>query len=145
MPQDKAATLPRNMARAVLAIITGLLGLWLLVFGGYLLSLGGSAYYVIAGIGLIGAGVLLWRGNSAGLLIYALVLAGTIIWALWEVGLDFWQLAPRGDILAILGVLLILPWVTRGLEPRARLTSGGGLALALALVGSGVVAVIALF
>jgi quinoprotein glucose dehydrogenase len=127
-----------------MSIITGVLGLLLLVFGGYLLSLGGSVYYVIAGIALIATAVLLWRGKSVALLVYALLLAGTMIWALWEVGLDFWQLAPRGDILVILGVLLLLPLVTRGLEPRPRLAGGNGLALVLALVASAIVAVIAL-
>lgn len=143
MPEQGSGR-PRTIARTVFVITTGLLGLWLLVFGGYLLGLGGSAYYVIAGIALIATAALLWRGNSVALLIYALVLAGTILWALWEVGLDFWQLAPRGDVLAILGVLLILPWVTRGLEPRVRLTSGSGLALLIALVASGIVALAAL-
>lgn len=143
MSEETAAHRP-NVARTIIAIIVGLLGLWLLIFGGYLMSLGGSSYYLVAAIALIATAFLLWRGNSLALFVYALLLAGTIIWALWEVGLDFWQLAPRGDILAVLGVMLILPWVTRGLEPRARLINGSGLALLLALVASGVVAVIAL-
>ena len=139
-------TAPRRpaIARTIMAIVTGLLGVLLLACGAYLLSLGGSAYYVIAGVALIATAVLLWRGRSVALLVYALLLAGTMIWALWEVGLDFWQLAPRGDILVIVGLLLLLPWVTRGLEPRTRLASGGGLALALAIVASGIVAVVAL-
>lgn len=139
-------TAPRRptVARIVMAAIIGLLGLFLLVGGAYLLSLGGSIYYVIAGIALIATAVLLWRGNSVALLVYALLLAGTMIWALWEVRLDFWQLAPRGDILLVLGVLLLLPWVTRGLEPRTRFRSGSGLALALAIVASAILAVVAL-
>ena len=119
-------TAPRRhtVARIVMAVVTGLVGLFLLAGGAYLLSLGGSVYYVIAGIALIATAVLLWRGKSVALLVYALLLAGTMIWALWEVGLDFWQLAPRGDLLVILGVLLLLPWVIRGLTPRTRLRSG---------------------
>ena len=35
----------------VMAIIVGLLGLWLTGFGAYLATLGGSLYYVLAGIG----------------------------------------------------------------------------------------------
>ena len=140
------ATVPARggrLGRIVFSLVTGVLGAWLLVFGGWLLALGGSPYYVIAGVALIATAVLLWMGRAAALLVYALLLAGTMVWALWEVGLDFWQLAPRGDILAILGLLLLFPWVTRGLEPRGW-RSVPALALTLALLASLIVAVAAL-
>jgi quinoprotein glucose dehydrogenase len=129
----------------ILTIVIAAIGLWLTFFGGYLAVLGGSFYYVLAGLALLATAVLLYRRNSNALVIYAALLVLTIIWALWEVGLDFWQLAPRGDLLVPIGILLLLPWLTRSLQPRVSLRSGGGIAMVVALLFSGVVAVAALF
>ena len=92
----------RSAGLWIMAIIVGLVGLYLAGFGAYLTILGGSIYYVLAGIALIATAVLLIRRRSLALWIYAATLGVTLVWALWEVGLDFWQLAPRGDILTIL-------------------------------------------
>lgn len=127
-----------------LAIIVGILGSWSFGFGALLASLGGSVYYVLAGVALIATAVLLFRRRSAALVIYAALLVITIIWAIWEVGLDFWQLAPRGDLLVPIGILLALPWITRRLTPVVRLKTGAGSSLAIALIFSAVVAVVAL-
>ena len=129
----------------VMAIIVGLLGLWLTGFGAYLASLGGSLYYVLAGIGLIATAVLLFRRNAAALVVYAVVLAGTLIWAIAEVGFDFWQLSPRGNLLVPIAVVLVLPWLTRALRPAASAIRGAGIALSAALAASVVVLVAALF
>ena len=134
-----------NFARSILSAFIGLLGLWLLGFGGYLAVIGGSIYYVLAGIALLATAFLLFRDNSAALVVYGALLVITIIWALWEVGFDFWQLAPRGDLLVPIAILLILPWFTRGLVPEVRLRTGPGLALSVAILFSIVVAVVALF
>src|SRR6476469_3101408 len=134
-----------SVVRTIFSAIVAILGLWLLVFGAWLALIGGSIYYLLAGIALLASAFLLFRGRSAGLIVYAVVLVATMAWALWEVGFDFWQLAPRGDLLVPLGILLSLPWVTRGLTPRTRLASGAGLVLLLSLILSGVVAVAALF
>ena len=128
----------------IIGIVIALIGLWLTGAGAYLLSLGGSLYYVLAGIGLLATAFLLFRRKTSALLVFAIVLAGTLIWALAEVGFDFWQLAPRGNLLVPVGVLLILPWLTRALEPRASAIRGAGLALSLALVASCIVLGIAL-
>jgi quinoprotein glucose dehydrogenase len=129
----------------VMAILVGVLGLWLFGFGIYLAALGGSAYYLIAGIGLLATTVLLFRRNSMALALYALVLVGTLIWAIAEVGFDFWQLSPRGNLLVPIAVLLLLPWLTRTLRPVTSALRGGGAALSLALAASVIVLVIALF
>ena len=100
----------------IMVIIIGVIGAWLAALGGYLAILGGSIYYVVAGITLLVAAAMLYRRNATALTIYAALLVLTIVWALWEVGLDFWQLAPRGDLLVPIGVLLILPWLTRTLR-----------------------------
>ena len=99
----------------IMAVIVGAIGLFMSTGGAYLLTVGGSPYYLVAGVGLILTAFMLWRRLAAALLVFALVLAGTLIWALAEVGLDFWQLAPRGDLLVPIGVILVLPWLTRSL------------------------------
>src|SRR5437868_12577178 len=134
----------RGVVVPILGAIIGLIGLWSFGFGAWLAALGGSIYYVLAGIALIAAAVLLFRRRSEALVIYAGLLVVTILWALWEVGLDFWQLAPRGDLLVPIGILLILPWITRRLRPDVRLRSGAGLSLTIALLFSVIVAFIAL-
>ncbi|WP_246849404.1 glucose/quinate/shikimate family membrane-bound PQQ-dependent dehydrogenase [Rubellimicrobium arenae] len=131
------------MARA-LAVIFLLIGVGLFVAGGWLISLGGSPYYAIAGVGITLTGFLLFRGSPAALWLYALVVLGTLAWAVAEIGLDWWALVPRGDVIFVLGVLLLLPWVTRGLGGSASARRGGGLALAGSLVVAAVVGIAAM-
>ncbi|MDP9126184.1 MAG: membrane-bound PQQ-dependent dehydrogenase, glucose/quinate/shikimate family, partial [Pseudomonadota bacterium] len=70
-----------------------LLGLALLVGGIMLVVAGGSVAYLLAGIGFAASGVLLWRGSSGALLVYAVLLAALLAWSLSEAGLDWWPLA----------------------------------------------------
>jgi quinoprotein glucose dehydrogenase len=68
----------QSNSRGVIAIITlfftVLTALYLLIGGAWLLAVGGSAYYVITGIVLLGVAWLLWRRSPAALVLYALVL-----------------------------------------------------------------------
>jgi len=105
---------------AVTAIVVAIMGLALAGGGAWLAALGGSFYYLIAGILLLITGWLLRIRRVEALWVYAALLLGTIAWAVWEVGLDFWSLAPRGDVLAPLGVWLILPFITSHLTPHLR-------------------------
>jgi quinoprotein glucose dehydrogenase len=89
-------------------LFTVLTALYLLIGGAWLLAIGGSAYYVITGVVLLGVAWLLWRRSPTALVLYALVLVGTAIWALMESGPDFWALAPRSGVLVIFGVWLLL-------------------------------------
>ncbi|MDZ4376380.1 MAG: membrane-bound PQQ-dependent dehydrogenase, glucose/quinate/shikimate family, partial [Phenylobacterium sp.] len=130
------------IARAVGAVL-GVIGLVLLVGGVWLVAIGGSPYYALAGAGLLAAGGLLIRDQVLGVAVYALVFLATVVWALWEVGLQGWPLLPRvvGPALLLLPVLAIVPLLTPSdMLRRTALFSGVG-ALALLLVGSVVVAV----
>jgi len=89
-------------------------GLVLLIGGIYLAILGGSWYYIIAGIFFIATAVLLHKQKSTALIVYAVLILGTVVWGLWEVGSDFFALAPRLDILGLFGLALLIPAVTRG-------------------------------
>jgi quinoprotein glucose dehydrogenase len=123
--------------------LMGLSGLILLGGGLNLLLLGGSAYYLIAGIGLLLTGFLLYRRNAHALTLYAVVLFGSLGWALWEVGFDWWQLGPRGGVLVLLGIWLLLPFVRRRLDRSAaspRLSAAPALTLGVACLASAAVA-----
>jgi quinoprotein glucose dehydrogenase len=98
------------------ALVFALIGLALLGLGAWLLSLGGSPFYVALGLGLLVTSVLLFRRSATALPVYAVILLAALGWAVWEVGFDWWQLAPRGGLLVLLGIWLWLPPVRRGLR-----------------------------
>ncbi|GBD56902.1 glucose/quinate/shikimate family membrane-bound PQQ-dependent dehydrogenase [Gluconobacter wancherniae] len=97
----------------ITAAVFALCGAFLTVGGAWLASLGGPLYYVILGLALLATAFLAWRKNEAALWLFALVTLGTLGWAFSEVGLDIWGLLPRLDIVLILGVWLLLPFVYR--------------------------------
>ncbi len=119
-------------------IVLLLIGLYLAVGGGWLVFLGGSFYYILTGLALILTGFFLFRASAAALWLYAAILLGTLIWAIWEVGVDFWPLAPRGGVLVLVGIWLLMPWISRGLRPAgtpARLALLATLVLAFVTLG----------
>lgn len=120
------------MAVIVTGTLLAVLGLVLALGGVWLAALGGSWYYLLAGLGLVLAGALLIARRSAALWVYAALVAGSLAWAVWEVGFQWWELAPRGGLIVLLGLWLLTPWVMRGLD-RAR-WRGAGAPLALSLV-----------
>jgi quinoprotein glucose dehydrogenase len=130
----------RGLPVIMAAVLCAILGLFLFAGGVWLASLGGSIYYIIAGVMLVATTTLLFRGHREALTVYAVLLTGTLVWAVAEAGLDFWLLAPRGDILVPLGIVLILPWVTRAFPARPRRAP-----LVLALLASAVVLCTALW
>lgn len=99
-----------------IGILVAVLGLALAAGGAWLVGLGGSWYYLVAGAGFLLTAFLLFRRAPAALWVYAVVVVGTLVWALWETGLDWWPLAPRIDVVFLLGLLLLTPWVTRALH-----------------------------
>jgi quinoprotein glucose dehydrogenase len=117
----------------ITGILVGLIGIALALGGAELVSLGASAYYLIAGIALVATGALLILRVQAALWIYAAVLLGTFAWAIVEVGFDGWALVPRLVAPAVLGLWLAMPWISRRLAVRA-VVRWGGAAACLALI-----------
>lgn len=111
---------------AIAGLLTLLSGLVLAVGGGWLLSLGGSIYYLAAGIVLLITAFLLFRHRPSGLVLYAAFLIGTAVWAFFESGYDWWPLATRLGFFLILGLILLLPGVGR--PPSSRLKADRRLA-----------------
>ncbi|WP_446918006.1 glucose/quinate/shikimate family membrane-bound PQQ-dependent dehydrogenase [Klebsiella pneumoniae] len=116
------------------ALFAAFCGLYLLIGGAWLVVLGGSWYYPIAGLVMLGVTVMLFRGKRAALWLYAALLLATMIWGVWEVGFDFWALTPRSDILVFFGIWLILPFVWRRL-PVPSAGAVGALVVALLISG----------
>jgi glucose dehydrogenase len=123
----------------LIAIVVASMSLYLLGAGAWLVALGGSWYYAVAGAALLVVAWLLWRRRRSALWLYAALVLGTLGWALWESGLDWWPLAARGDVLFLVGLLLISAWVERPLRddgtdrPRRWWPARAALAASLAL------------
>lgn len=120
----------KSVAKTLTIIVMVLAALFFIAGGGWLLALGGSPYYLVAGVVLAVVARLYARGQTSSLWLYTALLLGTIVWGLWESGTDFWALAPRLDVWFLLGLWLVLPWASR---PLPRNGSARGL-LSLSLV-----------
>ncbi len=135
---------PRFASALALVCIT--LALPIAVGGVWLLTLGGSPYYLVAAAGLLATGLLLHGRHPAALSVFGLLLLGSAVWGVWEAGLDWWPLAARLDLLFVVGLLLLLPWTLRALDTpanRASPSRGSGLVLSAAMLITAVVGVAA--
>ena len=128
----------------IVAILFMLVGLWLTGGGIWLAFVGGSWFYIALGLATLGTGIFAWLRHPVALWLYAATVIVALGWAVWEVGLDWWQLAPRGDVLVILAVLLALPWVAGRFRHEAG-RRAGWTALVASIVVSGAVGVFAWF
>ena len=102
------------MAVTITSLVLLLIGLVLGGGGIWLVSLGGSWYYVIAGLAFLVTAFLIFRRRSTGLWLYAVFVLGTLCWAVWETGFDWWQLGPRGGVIVLIALWLLTPWARRG-------------------------------
>lgn len=93
MPSSSTSRLTAALL-IILGIVVLLVGLALLVGGGYLVVLGGSWYFALAGAGLLVSGLFLIRQRLPGAVVYLLVFAASVVWSMWDVGLAFWPLFP---------------------------------------------------
>lgn len=114
----------------VTGLVYGVIGLALAAGGAWLVALGGSLYYLIAGLAILATGALLVAGRPAALWVFAAVLIGTLAWAVAEIRFDWWPLAARGDVIFLMALWLLTPWVTR---PLRRSAGTGGKAMTLPL------------
>jgi len=105
--QNKAGALPPLILGGIIALI----GLVLTMGGIYLAVLGGSAYYVLAGIALLASGALLIRRNILGGWLYCAIFVLTVIWALAEAGTNNWALVPRviAPLVLLVATFLVMP------------------------------------
>ena len=122
------------------AVLLLLFGLILAVGGAYLVWLGGSGYYLIAGLAFALSAVYLLQKRSRGLTLFAITLAATYVWALWESGYDWWPLAARVGLPSLFGLWFVLPFFRRAWQ-RQSPDGTRGLPALTALVAVAAVAV----
>jgi quinoprotein glucose dehydrogenase len=109
------------------------IGLILAAGGAWLIALGGSFYYLPAGLGLILSGYFLLGRRAEGALVYLFLFLLTLIWAWWEVGSNGWALVPRVVGPAVLLILLVA--ISPTLRPYRRGYVPAFAALSVCLLG----------
>ncbi|ATN37141.1 membrane-bound PQQ-dependent dehydrogenase, glucose/quinate/shikimate family (plasmid) [Rhizobium sp. ACO-34A] len=114
-PRDSVPGWKRVLLLA-LGTVMALSGLVLAAGGAKLATLGGSWYYLIAGIAMILAGVLYALRKPVAAAVLAVLTVYTLIWALYEVGFSFWPMVPRLAPFLVMGLIaaLIHPLLTNG-------------------------------
>lgn len=120
----------------IYAILLAAIGLVLTGMGAQLVAVGGSPYYVAAGLLTLLAGILIWRGDSRGALVYVIMLAGTFVWAFAEAGADAWPLVARLVAPTVLAFPLAAAWLRR--KGGIRLLAGVTAILAISIVALGI-------
>ncbi|KQT52810.1 MULTISPECIES: glucose/quinate/shikimate family membrane-bound PQQ-dependent dehydrogenase [unclassified Aureimonas] len=100
--------LPSKIWLVFLGLVLFLVGAFFVVAGRKLLSLGGSWYFLVAGLVICASGVQIARRRPSGAWLFAVAFLGTAAWSLWEVGTTFWPLVSRLFAMAIGLVVVIL-------------------------------------
>ncbi|KAB8308184.1 glucose/quinate/shikimate family membrane-bound PQQ-dependent dehydrogenase [Erwinia endophytica] len=116
----------------VLGLILLATGLFFVIGGGKLVSLGGSRYFVIAGIFTVLSAIQFFRRKSSAVLIFALVFIGSAIWAVLDAGIDFWPLVSR--LMTLAGFLLLAMITLPALRKHEGKTSAAKPAYAISAV-----------
>lgn len=134
-----------HLGLTITAGLTGLAGLALALAGGWLAALGGSWFYLLCGLAMLATAALLLARRAEALWLYAALVLAALAWAVAEIGLDWWAMVPRGDVVFVLGLLMLAPWVWRPLaRPDGPWRRRAPVALAAALALAGVVGVAAM-
>ncbi len=117
--------------RWILAMVMAILAATLLLGGVRLLTLGGSPYYLLAGLAVGASAWLVGKGDRRGAWIYLALLVATVLWAFFERGTNIWAFTARVFAPAILGIWVCWPLI------RRHMAIGGGIT-ALTIAGFGV-------
>ncbi|MEP3421781.1 MAG: PQQ-binding-like beta-propeller repeat protein [Erythrobacter sp.] len=93
-----------------------IVGLLLAIPGGFLIYLGGSFYYLVAGLMILATGWIVIRRSPKAQYVFAAILAGTVAWSLYEAGLDLFALLPRLAAWMVVGMYFLTPWYRASLK-----------------------------
>ncbi len=100
-----------------IAVVIGAIGLPMTWWGAELAFMGGTPYYVVAGLLMSLSAIELWRAQPRGFYLFSTVLLLTLAWAVYEAGTEFWLVGSRIWLVGILWLLLCTPFVRRRLWP----------------------------
>jgi quinoprotein glucose dehydrogenase len=116
----------RSWTAVALSILMALIGLLLTVGGAWLALLGGSPYYLMAGIALLASAWFLFNGRLLGGWIYIALFALSAIWGFAESRGNAWAMIPWlvAPLVILILVLLVMPTLT-GAANRWKLAGGG--------------------
>jgi len=128
------------IGRIAFGIVLAVIGLILAVGGAWLALLGGSFYYLVAGLLLTGAGIGYCLRTAQGFYLYAGAFVLTLLWAIWEVGFNGWALTPRlaGPFVLMVIAVLLIPTLPIDRAKRVRGLGLGSLAVVAVVLGLGV-------
>ena len=114
----------KRQAPKGLSVVMLVYGTALAVPGAWLLYLGGSPYYLVAGLAACACAGMLWRGDARTIALYCLILVATMIWALWECHLDGWALIPRVNLPILFALWLLMSPAYAALRRNAGVACG---------------------
>lgn len=130
---------PRGIGRILKWLLAGLLiiiGLAIGIPGIKLLSLGGSAYFLVMGVAMLISALLIIKNRTSGIVLYALAFIASAIWAVSDAGWDFWPLFSRLFTSGVLAFLAALLWPFLTATTNKKPAFGLAAAIALALLVS---------
>ena len=129
----------RSFVHWLFIVFLTLIGLLLTVPGGFLIYLGGSAYYLLAGLATLATAWFVFRRSPKAHFVYAGVLGVTLIWSVYEAQLHVFALLPRLAAWMVVGCYFLTPWYRASLR-----VEGGRAASNRWLIGGPIVASLAL-
>ena len=105
----------RSWPAMIVAFVLALIGIVLAIGGGWLVVLGGSIYYFIAGIALLASAWFLFKGRLLGGWIYVGLFILSAIWGFAESRGNAWAMVPWlvAPLVLLIAVLLVMPTLTR--------------------------------
>ena len=104
---------PRGIPRILQWLLAGLMLLIGLAVGGLgfkLVTVGGSGYFLIMGVVMVIAAILIFLNRSSGIVLYAIAFIASLFWAVGDAGWDFWPLFSRLFTFAVLAFLCAIVW-----------------------------------
>ena len=128
-----------NVARVIFSLVVLVVSLGLIYGGIKLTSLGGSAYYLIAGLAYLVLTVLFMLRKPFAVAFSVVIFVATLIWALFDiVHFTYWELLPRLVVPAL--ILMVSLWVGAAFPGTAkgtrRAANGVGFAFFAALLAT---------
>ena len=121
--------------RLLFVLLSFGIGIFLTIWGGKLLSLGGSAWYLLAGLAYLIIAVGYFTRSQYALPLAVITFLLTLVWALYEVQLSYWGLIPRLVVPALM--LMLALWLAAAMPvARVRLANWSATVIFIALLAT---------